>query len=331
MSALSVASAGSVSPLLDLYRTSQSNEDAQPSEFQGLGASKLTADSGGFCSSFWALRHRMVHIESGLSLPMNCGLYPCLFCGPRKVSLWRDLVQLAEPERFITFTRMGGTVAEASLALSVIIKRLRRGSRCTGRGGSRRHGRASFQFEYFATFEQHKNGTFHAHVLQKGDYIPHSALSEALRSATHGRSFVTWVNACDAGTAGYVTKYMTKQLSSDEVGIGAGGVHLKPKRLRYSRRFFPSPTELLRDYLRAQGWDARRDRGEEVDDLDGEWALQEVAEVPRDLRGRVDQEAAQRLYDELLIERAREVGTEVHHARGGLMVLAYMLGKEADG
>ena len=31
------------------------------------------------------------------------------------------------------------------------------------------------------TFERHKNGKFHIHMLQKGNYIPQKFLSECLR------------------------------------------------------------------------------------------------------------------------------------------------------
>lgn len=141
-------------------------------------------------------------------------------------------------------------------------------------------------------FEQ--NG-FHWHLLVKGvDFLPNEVVSEALRSATKGRSYITKVRRIHNQKAiGYVTKYLMKQIDRERRGLvqetrrvkvaawrpvegsqdAQGepveyGVCLddegqvveqesvevierlcKARRIRYSRRFFPVSTAVLRRRL----------------------------------------------------------------------------------
>ena len=122
--------------------------------------------------------------------------------------------------------------------------------------------RQGYTFEYCMTFERHKNGKFHIHMLQKGDYIPQKYLSECLRSATHGSSYVVHISRCRPGTAGYVTKYCTKVLATSEVGSRADGTQARVNRVRYSKGFSPSATKILKDELRAAS--AERKNGRSV-------------------------------------------------------------------
>jgi hypothetical protein len=114
------------------------------------------------CTDKWAVRHRITHEATGEMVPMLCGKYNCKYCGPRRVEMWRSLIELAEPERFITLTGVGRTLAEVSRVATTLVQRLRRNG---------------YKFEYCMTFEQHKNGRFHIHMLQKGDYMPQRLLS----------------------------------------------------------------------------------------------------------------------------------------------------------
>ena len=143
------------------------------------------------CTDKWAVRHYLVHEGTGVVLPMMCGKYKCKYCGPRRVEMWRSLIEAAEPERFITLTGVGQTLADVGRVATTMVQRLRR---------------QGYTFEYCMTFEQHKNGNFHIHMLQKGDYIPQKFLSACLRSATRGSSYVVHISRCRPGTAGYVTK-----------------------------------------------------------------------------------------------------------------------------
>jgi hypothetical protein len=102
-------------------------------------------------------------------------------------------------------------------------------------------------------------------------------VSEALRSATKGRSYITKTKGIYNNSAvGYVTKYLTKHISNGEkgireeqremisLGIDANGnlierketqtveVVSKARRIRYSRHFFPESVAELRLRLFAQ-------------------------------------------------------------------------------
>lgn len=267
------------------------------------------------CTDSWAVRHRLIHVDSGLSVPMSCGRYSCEFCGPRRVAVWRDVIELASPERFITLSRVGATLVEVGRVGTVLVRRLRR---------------LGYKFEYLATFEQHKNRWFHIHMLQKGDYIPQTVLSDALRTATHGFSWVVDIRRCNGAAAGYVTKYVTKALALSEVGSRPDGTRARPNRVRYSRGFFGAPVASIRQYLRDQVEDSKRDAGEDLVELEGKWILQELAPLPRDFRGRVDRDAAEAQYRYLVEGRMAELGTEARAVRGQLVVLRYMLGQASD-
>jgi hypothetical protein len=251
-----------------------------------------------------------VHEATGLVIPMVCGKYSCKYCGPRRVEMWRSLIELAEPERFITLTRVGLKLAQVGRVATTVVQRLRR---------------RKYKFEYCMTFEQHKNGYFHIHMLQKGDYIPQPLLSDCLRSATHGFSYVVDIRRCKAGTAGYVMKYCTKVLAESDVGRQPDGTRARVNRVRYSKGFFPSPTRVLKEELRAAAAEKQREQGKDAAVYEGPWKLQEFAPLPRDARGVVE-EAAHEQYMRLVAERVREVTTEpVRLSNGGKQVLAFMV------
>ena len=244
---------------------------------------------------------------------MVCGKYSCKYCGPRRVEVWRSLIELAEPERFITLTRVGKTLAEIGRVATTVVQRLRR---------------KGYAFEYCMTFERHKNNYFHIHMLQKGDFIPQRFLSECLRSATHGSSYVVHIVRCRSGTAGYVTKYCTKVLAESEVGTRPDGTRARVNRVRYSKRFFPSPTKALKAVLRAA---AAEKRGEDTESYEGRWRLQEIAPVPHDDDGRVIEELAQAQYQKLVANRVQEASTEpMKLSKGSKQVLAFMVLEYAE-
>jgi hypothetical protein len=260
------------------------------------------------CTDKWAVRHRITNEVTGETVPMVCGKYNCKYCGPRRVEMWRSLIELAEPERFITLTGVGRTLAEVGRVATTLVQRLRRNG---------------YQFEYCMTFERHRNGYFHIHMLQKGDYIPQKVLSDCLRTATHGVSYVVDIRRCKAGTAGYVTKYCTKLLAESEIGTRHDGTRARVNRVRYSRGFFPSSTAVMKSALRMA---AAEQKGEVAEIYEGSWKLQEVAPLPRDEQGRIDEEAAREQYRRLVAGRVQEMNTDtVKLSRGGKQVLAYMV------
>lgn len=231
-------------------------------------------DSLYICKNAWALRHRFINQVTGEAIRARCDSWRCLYCGPRKVDLWRQLILSAQPTHFVTLTKVGMTVEEAARVLTTVVQRLRRGTRIEGRKGFR----DAYPIEYFTVLERHKqfeeNG-FHWHLLVKGvEFLPNQAVSEALRSATKGRSYITRVlGVRNHRAVGYVTKYLTKDISRAEQGIRMveremielgldenGQVQerrtvvlleatSKARRIRYSRHFFPESVADLRAKL----------------------------------------------------------------------------------
>jgi hypothetical protein len=230
-----------------------------------------------YCRDPWALRHQFINHETGEVVNARCNRWECLYCGPRKVDLWRQLVKAADPILFLTLTKAGQTVEEAARALTTFMQALRRGSK--GRGKSRVGARAAYPVEYFAVLERHKdfeqNG-FHWHLLLKGvDHIPYKEVIQPLwRSARHGVADIAHIEKIrNARAIGYVTKYLTKSLTSREKGTRQIEIERtvlvedeqghsqystetvmeqaesKAHRIRYSRQFFPERVAVLRAKL----------------------------------------------------------------------------------
>jgi hypothetical protein len=175
-----------------------------------------------FCPDAWALRHRFVNTETGETVRARCGSWSCLYCGPRKVDMWRQLVKAAEPTLFVTLTQVGKTLQEAARVLTTVLRYIRRGSK--GRGKSRVESRPAYPIQVLAVLEEHSDFEqvgFHWHLLVKGvDFLPNQVVSDALRSATKGRSYITKVVRVRNNTAvGYVTKYLTKEIMREYRGV----------------------------------------------------------------------------------------------------------------
>jgi hypothetical protein len=226
-----------------------------------------------FCPDAWALRHNYTNRETGEVIRARCDKWTCLYCGPRKVNQWRRLVKAAEPTLFVTLTSVGWTLKEAARVYTTVLQYLRRGSK--GRGPNYIGARRAYPIECFSILEEHKRFVevgFHWHILVKGiDYLPKQVVSDALRSATHGRSYIVDVQRVEkAHAVGYVTKYLTKELADDRRGtrevqrevvtlrVGDAGeivedrvmqtdeLPCKARRIRYTRHFFPESTATLR-------------------------------------------------------------------------------------
>src|SRR5260370_18791124 len=82
-----------------------------------------------FCPNPWALRHVFINQETGEVVRARCNRWDCLYCGPRKVDIWRQLVKAAEPTLFLTLTKAGKNVEEAARALTTFLQDLPRGAK----------------------------------------------------------------------------------------------------------------------------------------------------------------------------------------------------------
>ena len=226
-----------------------------------------------FCPDPWALRHRFVNTETGEVRRARCNRWDCLYCGPRKVDHWRQLIALAEPTLFVTLTKVGWTLEEAARVYTTVLQYLRRGSK--GLGSRHIGARPAYPLEGFAVLEEHQDFErvgFHWHMLVKGvEFLPKQVVSDALRSATKGRSYIVHVASVKKMHAvGYVTKYLTKEFTSEKRGMRevlrevivpglddqgklvevrsteAVEVLSRARRIRYTRGFFPASTAELR-------------------------------------------------------------------------------------
>src|SRR6266516_4554798 len=226
-----------------------------------------------FCCDRWGLRHRYINRDAGDVVRARCNRWQCLYCGPRKVDQWRQLVKLAEPTHFVTLTKVGWTIKEAARVYTTVLQYIRRGSK--GYGPYHVGARPAYPIECFAVLEEHSDFEhvgFHWHLLVKGvDYLPKPVVSEALRSATKGRSYIVHVESVKKLHAvGYVTKYLTKEVTQEKRGmreqlremvvyrlddqgklvaectLQTVQVLSKAHRIRYTRHFFPASTADLR-------------------------------------------------------------------------------------
>jgi hypothetical protein len=284
-----------------------------------------------FCPDSWALRHRFINQETGEVIRARCNSWSCLYCGPRKVDQWRQLVKAAEPTLFLTLTKAGHTVEECARALTTFLQYLRRGSK--GRGPNHKGVRMAYPVEYFAVLERHSDFErvgFHWHLLLRGvERIPHDILKEAWRSATHGASYIVHIEAVKRPhVIGYVTKYLMKSLSQSEKGVhlvqceryvytrdeqGKTGRKKKrrlvevvssARRIRYSRNFFPESVADLRTRLFADVEETAMEKGDSEDGKAVEnkhpprssWVLHEQEELSDDL------EEQMRWHREALVE-----------------------------
>ncbi len=232
-----------------------------------------------FCPDAWALRHGFINVHTGEEFRARCDRWTCLYCGPRKVDLWRRLVAEAEPKLHVVLTRVGWTVQDASRVLTTVLQYLRRGSK--GHGRDHVGARPAYPVECFAVLEEHKNFHkvgFHWHLLVNGvEHVPHQVVSEALRSSMKARyepqdrSYIVRVRGVtNARAIGYVTKYLTKEVAVERRGTrlveqqrlvyrrdDQGQLKREPttrlievmsraRRIRYTQHFFPESTAALR-------------------------------------------------------------------------------------
>src|SRR5260221_12515175 len=95
---------------------------------QAALAEKHELDTLLFCPDSWALRHSFVNQDTGETARARCNRWDCLYCGPRKVDQWRQLVKEAAPTLFLPLTKEGKTVEEPARALPTYLPSVRRRS-----------------------------------------------------------------------------------------------------------------------------------------------------------------------------------------------------------
>ena len=214
-------------------------------------------------------------------------------------------MKLAEPTHFVTLTKVGWTIKEAARVYTTVLQYIRRGSK--GVGHDRIGAHPAYPIECFAVLEEHRDFEhvgFHWHLLVKGvDYLPKPVVSEALRSATKGRSYIVHVESVKKLHAvGYVTKYLTKEVTQEkrrmreelcemvvyhlddqgklvaECSMQTVQVMSKAHRIRYTRHFFPSSTADLRLRLFSELGDASEIEIDQAASPDTEGVVSQIQE-----------------------------------------------------
>lgn len=164
--------------------------------------------------------------QRGEFRPLPCNTWGCSVCGPAKAHRLGLLAAAAEPERFVTLSRVGPDLQTVYERLKTLSKALRR---------------AGYGWEYLTVPEIHRNGFWHLHILQRGDFIPQRVLSSRADSAGMGR-VVDIRRVRGAGEVPkYLCKYLTKQTLSAEIGRFKSS-----KRYRTSRGFWPGGLDAVR-------------------------------------------------------------------------------------
>lgn len=142
--------------------------------------------------------------------PLRCKRWGCPTCGPRKVraTIARINAGMAlGTVRFFTITSPGGEDAATTYArFPERWKRLHQRL-------VRRFGR----IEYLGVVEpQPRRGAAHVHVVYRGPFIPQRWLSRAAAESGFGR--IVDIRRSHKGLAGYVAKYLTKELAGSKAG-----------------------------------------------------------------------------------------------------------------
>lgn len=151
---------------------------------------------------------------------MPCNTWGCEVCGPAKAHRLGLLAAAARPERFVTLSAAGRDLSEVYRGLQTLSQALRR------RG---------YGWEYLSVPELHQNGSWHLHLLHRGDFIPQRVLSARADSA--GMGYVVDIRRIEnrgQEVPRYLCKYLTKQTPSAEIGASKF-----TKRYRTSRLFWP--------------------------------------------------------------------------------------------
>ena len=148
---------------------------------------------------------------------IRCDSWRCGVCAPAKAHRLGLVAAAAEPQRFITLSKVGNCLQDCVSRLTVLSKSLRR---------------AGHTWEYLAVPEPHQRAGWHLHLLQRGSYLPQRELSR--RAASAGMGSVVWIEAIQEPehVARYLVKYMAK----------TDPEHFPPgtRRYRSSRSFYPS-------------------------------------------------------------------------------------------
>lgn len=182
----------------------------------------------------------LVSESTGAVVPAACHRNWCPVCGPKKAFATAIAVDMSAPIRFMRLSLVGDDHQTRRRRIKKLIWLLRS---------------AGYSIEYWGVVEQNPRATgYHAHVWQRGDYIPQSVLQEACVRAGMGYPDIrAWKPIKGRQGAAYGVKAIGRAGSLYGVkGTREGGLEsfLEANGGRYgmwSRGFFGAP---YRDALR---------------------------------------------------------------------------------
>jgi hypothetical protein len=150
-------------------------------------------------------------------------------------TLWSQRVAAAEPQRMVTFTRIGENRNQIRLGLQTLVRYLRK---------------QRIEFEYWGVIELHKSGLPHMHLVQHGSFVPKPLLAGACAAAGWGHSDIRVVSA-----GWSAARYCAKHLCHSH------GRRWDGRLIRYSRKFFTEPRVSEEYKLESLGYGWRMEFG----------------------------------------------------------------------
>ena len=169
--------------------------------------------------------------------PLACKRWECRTCGQKKMRATIARIHKGMAGggtcRFFTITSPGGE--DTDTTYKQLPKRWKR----LHERIARRFGR----IEYVTVVEAQKRGAAHLHVVYRGPFIPQRWLSRAAEAAGFGR--IADIRRPPRAIAGYVAKYLAKDLGASGVRRPDGSAFRLPKYFRRVR-FTPGWCEWAR-------------------------------------------------------------------------------------
>lgn len=197
----------------------------------------------------------LISQATGNVIPAVCQRNWCPFCGPKKAYATAVAVDMTAPIRFVRLSLVGNDHRERRRKINRLVEYLRR---------------LGYEWQHWGVVEQNPNGTgYHAHLWQRGDYIPQAVLQEACLRAGMGYPDIRrWEPVQGRSGASYGVKAIGRAGSLYGVkGTKEGGLEgfLEANGGRYgfwTREYFGMPyREALREGLNQVFGAEKRDEG----------------------------------------------------------------------
>ena len=142
-------------------------------------------------------------------VPVRCRNWRCPTCAPALAAMWADKIARSRPQRFLTLTCDPSRFADPDAAYKQMkwaLPRLAIQLR-----------KMNFKFEYVATWELHKSGWPHLHLLIKGTYIPMHLISRLWDGLDVGTIIDIRSVYSARGAGHYIAKYITKTATATKL------------------------------------------------------------------------------------------------------------------